>query len=96
MVIPRGAPNAIAAAEWMNFVYDPVQAAQITQYVQYVSPVVGVQDELRKLGGDAAALADNELLFPTAETRATFRVFAAIPTDVEDRITERFLRISGA
>lgn len=96
MVIPRGAPNAIAAAEWMNFVYDPVQAAQITQYVQYVSPVVGVQDELRKLGGDAAALADNELLFPSAETRASFRVFAAIPTDVEERITERFLRISGA
>jgi spermidine/putrescine transport system substrate-binding protein len=79
----------------MNFVYDPVQAAQITAWVQYVSPVVGVQDELRKLGDDAAALADNELLFPTAETRSSFRVFGDIPTDVEERITERFLGITG-
>jgi spermidine/putrescine transport system substrate-binding protein len=96
MVIPRGAPNAVAAARWMNFVYDPVQAAQITAYVQYVSPVVGVQDELRKLGDDAAALADNELLFPSAETKSRFRVFAAMPDDVDQRITDRFLEISGA
>jgi spermidine/putrescine transport system substrate-binding protein len=95
MVIPRGAPNAVAAARWMNFVYDPVQAAQITAWVQYVTPVVGVQEELRKLGDDAAALADNELLFPTAETRTSFRVFGAIPDDVDQRITERFLGITG-
>ena len=25
MVIPIGAPNGVAAAQWMNFVYDPVQ-----------------------------------------------------------------------
>ena len=30
----------------MNFVYDPVQAAQLTYWVQYVSPVKGVRDEL--------------------------------------------------
>ena len=43
MVIPKGSPNAYAAADWMNFVYDPVQAAQLTAYVQYVSPVEGRQ-----------------------------------------------------
>ncbi|HRE01157.1 MAG TPA: extracellular solute-binding protein, partial [Ilumatobacteraceae bacterium] len=40
MVIPKGAANAVAAAAWMNFVYDPVQAAQITKYNNFVSPVV--------------------------------------------------------
>ena len=30
MVIPKGSPNAYAAADFMNFVYDPVQAAQLT------------------------------------------------------------------
>ena len=54
MVIPKGAPNGVAAAQWMNFVYDPVQAAQLTSWVQYLSPVKGVHDELVKLGGDAA------------------------------------------
>ena len=32
----------------MDFVYDPVQAAQITAWVQFVSPV-GVQEELAKI-----------------------------------------------
>ena len=36
MLIPKGAPNAYAAADWMNFVYDPVQAAQLTAWVQFV------------------------------------------------------------
>ena len=65
MVIPQGSDGVTAAAEFMDYVYDPVNAARIAAYVQYVSPVEGVQDELRKLGGDSAALADNELLFPT-------------------------------
>ena len=48
MVIPLNAPNGIAAAKFMNFVYDPVNAAKIAAYVQFISPVRGVQDELRQ------------------------------------------------
>src|SRR5439155_5768845 len=54
MVIPRGAKNVAAAGDWMNFVYDPVNAAKITVAVGYVSPVIGVKQELEKTGGDAA------------------------------------------
>jgi spermidine/putrescine transport system ATP-binding protein len=96
MVIPKGAPNAVAAAAWMNYVYDPVQAAQITAYVQYVSPVVGVQDELRKMGGDAAALADNPLLFPDEATKAKARVFGVMDDELDAKTTDRFLSITGA
>ncbi len=46
MIIPNDASNVPAAAKWMNYVYDPAHAAQITNYVQYISPVQGVQDEL--------------------------------------------------
>jgi spermidine/putrescine transport system ATP-binding protein len=96
MVIPKGAPNAVAAAKWMNFVYDPVNAAKITAYVQYVSPVMGVQAELRKLGGDAAALADNPILFPSDEIKARLHVFADLPDVLDAKITDRFLKITGA
>ena len=41
MVLPKGAENRDAAAKWMDFVYDPVQAAQLTAWVQYLSPVAG-------------------------------------------------------
>ena len=95
MVIPKGAPNAYAAADWMNFVYDPVQAAQLTAYVQYVSPVKGVQDELVKMGGDAAALADSPILFPTDEDAARLKTFATLPDEVDAAYSDRFLGITG-
>ena len=96
MVIPKGAENGFAAADWMNFVYDPVQAAQITAYVQYVTPVKGVRDELVRLGGDAAALADSPILFPDEETSARLAVFATLPDELDAAITDRFLTITGS
>ena len=95
MVIPSGAPNAVAAAAWMDYVYDPANAALITASVQYVSPVLGVKEELIKLGGDAAALAESPLLFPDDATKARFKSFADIPDDVDARITARFTSVTG-
>ncbi|CAN0340147.1 unnamed protein product, partial [Phaeothamnion confervicola] len=87
MVVLKGSPNVESAASWMNFVYDPVQAAQITAYVQYVSPVVGVRDQLVALGGDAAVLADSPYLFPSDEV-APLKVFADMPDDLEAAMTQ--------
>ena len=95
MVIPSGSPNGVAAAMWMDYVYDPANAARITASVQYVSPVVGVKEELTKLGGDAAALADSPLLFPDEATKSRFKSFADIPDDVDARITARFTSVTG-
>ena len=95
MVIPKGAANGVAAAEWMNFVYDPVQAAQITYWVQFISPVKGVRDELIRLGDDAAALAESPILFPSEEDSARLHVFASLSEDVEARLTDAFLGLIG-
>jgi spermidine/putrescine transport system substrate-binding protein len=88
--------SAEDVAAWMNYVYDPANAARITAEVQYVSPVVGVQDELRKMGGDAAALADDPLLFPDAATLAKLKVFAALSEEEEAKFDARFAEITGA
>lgn len=96
MVIPKGASNVDAVAEWMNFVYDPVNAARITEYVQFISPVDGVQDELRSMGGEAAELADDPLLFPDQATTDRLQVFGLLSDDVEQAFDEQFARISGA
>ena len=93
MVIPKGAANGVAAADWMNYVYDPVQAAKITSWVQYLSPVKGVRDELVKLGDDGATLAENPILFPTEEDLARLKVFAALPDEIDARLNDQFLRI---
>jgi spermidine/putrescine transport system substrate-binding protein len=64
MVIPIGAPNTAAALEFMNFVYRPEVQADIAEYVNYVTPVDGVQEILTerdpKLGNDP-------LIFPTED-----------------------------
>jgi spermidine/putrescine transport system substrate-binding protein len=98
MVIPKGAPpeQIQAAGKFMNFVYDPVNAARITETVQYISPVQGVQEELRKMGGEAAALADNPLLFPDASTLARLQTWGTISEEKEQQMDEEFARISGA
>jgi spermidine/putrescine transport system substrate-binding protein len=62
MVIPVGAPNPTAAEAWMNYVYDPKNQAQITEYVNYVSPVEGVKEVLLEHNPE---LANNQLIFPS-------------------------------
>ena len=93
MVLPKGAVNRDAAAKWMDFVYDPVQAAQITAWVQYLSPVAGVQEELAKTDPD---LANNPLLFPDEETVARTHTFANLSEDVEAEYDAAFSAITGA
>jgi spermidine/putrescine transport system substrate-binding protein len=67
MVIPVGAPNPTAAYEWMRYVYEPDNQAQITDYNYYVSPVQGVQEVLEEEGSEAA---ESELVFPSEEYTA--------------------------
>ncbi|HEX6782363.1 MAG TPA: spermidine/putrescine ABC transporter substrate-binding protein [Solirubrobacterales bacterium] len=64
MVIPVGAPNTPAALAWMNFVYRPDVAVDITEWVEYISPVEGVKELLEKRGSD---LAKSEIVFPSEE-----------------------------
>ncbi len=96
MLVPKGAQNTDSVAEWMNYVYDPVNAARITATVQYISPVQGVQDELKKMGGEAAALADSQLLFPDATTLANLQSWGNLDEAEEQKFDERFAEISGA
>lgn len=64
MAIPVGAPNSPAAYEFMNYVYEPENQAQITEYVNYVSPVKGVKEVLVEKDPQ---IANNQLIFPTDE-----------------------------
>ena len=95
MVMPAGTENVDAVAEWINYVYDPVNAARITAYVGYNSPVQGVADELRK-DPETEALADSPLLFPDEETLGRLKVFATLDEGTEAEFDERFSEIIGA
>jgi spermidine/putrescine transport system substrate-binding protein len=90
MIIPKGAENVAAAGDWMNFVYDPANAAKITQAVGYVSPVMGVKDELLRVGGDAAKLAASPVLFPDDATRRKLHFWSGTTPAEEAELQARF------
>ena len=95
MVMPRGAPNRQAAAAWLNWIYDPSNAARIAASVQYISPVQGVQ---KILAADPATrdLASNPQMFPDAAMQQRLHVFGPLSSEEEARFDERFARISQA
>jgi spermidine/putrescine transport system substrate-binding protein len=95
MAIPVAAPNTAAAATWMNYVYDPENAARITAFVGYNSPVDGVREVL-EANPDTAALAESPLLFPDEATLSRLHVFKTLTEDEEAAFDERFAEIIGA
>lgn len=95
MVIPTGAANVEAAGRFMNYVYDPVNAAQITARVGYISPVLGVQEELLAAGGDLADLAADPVLFPDAATRNRLFTWGGLDPADESRIDDEFQELVG-
>jgi spermidine/putrescine transport system substrate-binding protein len=95
MCISKGSPNRVAAARWMNYVYDPENAAKITAWVQYISPVKGVKEALVAQGEEGAALAESPLLFPDSATLAKLKVFGELDQKDDIAVQTRFNEITG-
>jgi spermidine/putrescine transport system substrate-binding protein len=95
MVMPKGARNRTAAAKWINYVYDPVNAARIAAYIGFISPVAGVQEEFAKNPDpEIARFADSELMFPTEDILSQTSVFGDLDEDEETQFDERFADIT--
>ena len=80
-VIPVGAPNTPAALAFLNFAYTPQNAAKITDYVQYVTPVNGVRPILQK---EDPEVANDPKIFPTEQEIAPCSADPLPPGSPED------------
>ena len=96
MVWMKGSENGNSVSQWMNYVYDPVNAARLTAYIKYISPVKGVREELIKMGGKNAALAEDPLLFPDDVTLSRLQTWGGLSEAEETKFDERFSSIVGA
>ena len=83
MFIPTGG-SVPTASTYMNSVYDPVVAAKIAAYVNYVTPVKGAKEELAKTDPDTAS---NTLIFPDDATLAQVKQFDSAALDNDEYIT---------
>ena len=92
MVIPKGAKNKGQAELWINFYYEPVNAATVEAYVYYVCPVKGAREAILAIDD---SLASNTLIFPTDEMTALLHQFRATTEDEETRWAEDFSKVAG-
>jgi spermidine/putrescine transport system substrate-binding protein len=96
MVWMKGSENGNSVSQWMNYVYDPVNAARLTAFIKFISPVKGVREELVKMGGKNAALAEDPLLFPDDATLSRLQTWGGLSEAEETKFDERFSSIVGA
>ncbi len=92
MVIPIGAPNKSGAEDLMNFYYDPVIAAQVAAWIQYVCPVSGAQEAMRNVDPE---LVDNSWIFPSAEVLDSCFVTQALSLDRSAMLDRKFNQVIG-
>jgi spermidine/putrescine transport system substrate-binding protein len=91
--IPVGAPHAYTAQKMIDFVYEPEIAAGIAAYVNYVTPVKGVQEILAKTDPE---LAESPLIFPKAEDLERSYIFRELDAAEDRELSEAFQRAIGA
>jgi spermidine/putrescine transport system substrate-binding protein len=91
MIIPVGAENPGGAYAFMNYVYEPENAAQIAAYVNYTTPVEGVREVFEKQGEDE--LANNELIFPSEEFTEACSTQPSLEGDDEREIEQAWAQL---
>jgi spermidine/putrescine transport system substrate-binding protein len=101
MEIPLEAEHPRDAHEFLNYVYDPEVAADITSWVGYISPVPEVQDVLLERAATAKegraaylqALATSPLVFPTPETEASLHTYRLFSEEEEQAWNDLFQEV---
>jgi spermidine/putrescine transport system substrate-binding protein len=92
MLIPPLAAHKKNAELIMNHYYDPAVAAKVSAYVQYISPVEGAQEAMKKVD---PALVDNEWIFPTQETLNRSYVFMTLTPEQDVKYQREFQKAIG-
>lgn len=92
VMVPIGSPHKTNAEKLIDFYYDPEIAALVAAYVQYICPVVGAQDAMKKID---PTLMDSPLIFPTEEDLAKVKVFRDLTPDEETTFSESFQKVIG-
>ena len=87
MLIPSVATHKSNAEKLMNYYYDPVVAARLAEWVQYVCPVVGAQEAMADVDPD---LVEDPWIFPTPELLATVSEFMTLGVETRMAYDRQF------
>jgi len=102
MAIPKGAQHPNAALAMMDYVYDPEVAAQVAEYVNYITAVPGAKEIVLQHAADAESDEDREyletvanspLVFPTQEMLDNLYSYKVLDEDEERQWNEMFQEV---
>jgi spermidine/putrescine transport system substrate-binding protein len=92
LLIPKGAANKELAEKVVDYFYEPTIAAEVSQYVGYVSPVIGAQEAAAKLDPELAA---SKWVFPSQEQFAKTKFFIINDAERDSRLREKWQKVLG-
>jgi spermidine/putrescine transport system substrate-binding protein len=107
MVIPKGAEHPNDALAMMDFLYRPEIAAQVAEYVNFITPVPGAQDIIREHAQAAAdegdqetadylnTVADSPLVFPTDDMLSRVYNYKVLDEEEERLWNELFQEVTS-
>ncbi|MER5544722.1 spermidine/putrescine ABC transporter substrate-binding protein [Streptomyces sp. NPDC002589] len=93
MLIPNKARHKTNAERLIDYFYEPEPAAELAAYINYVSPVAGVQPFLAKIDKSAAS---NPLIIPDKAMQAKSHAFRALTQQEETAFQQKFSKLTGA
>lgn len=89
-LIPIGSPRKTNAETLINYYYEPEVAAEVAAWVNYVTPVEGAYEAAIAIDPE---LAENQLIFPNAETLSKVSVFRGLTAQEENEFQAAFQAI---
>ena len=92
MMIPALSPNKANAEAVINNYYDPIVAARVANYINYVCPVGGAQQAMEKIN---PAQVKNKLIFPDAAMWKKLVVFRDLTQAEQISFSTAFQKASG-
>ncbi|MGV8969009.1 MAG: ABC transporter substrate-binding protein [Microbacteriaceae bacterium] len=86
-VVPIGSTRKTNAEKLIDFYYQPEVAAEVAAWVNYITPVEGAREAAIAID---PALADNQLIFPDADTLSTVKIFRTLTGAEEQEFGAEF------
>ena len=91
-MVPNGSENRELVQQLIDFYYQPEIAAEVADYVRYVTPVAGAREAMAKINPE---LADNTLVFPDEETTSRLTQIRLLSSAEDKTYTTSFTKTLG-
>lgn len=92
--VPNGTTpeNKELVEDLINFYYDPEIAAQVADYVWFVTPVEGAREAMEKVNPEQV---DNPFIFPDEDMNNRLHGFRTLTPQEDKKYTEAFSKVLG-